>query len=609
MPDGSVDEQAVTLAEAVAASGQSALAPLLAAYGAAGLPVIDADGESVSGTGEEDPLGPPWWLVWSSAGSNPTIHMSLADTAKLANATPDAFVVDAGELAAALLDDLRDMAEADDTASRFFARFVAAAAANDGVDPLDPSATVDSVMLDSITATFLLSGFLRGAMAELVPLQSAVAPRFEVVAARAVPRTGTGTAQAQAAPPGNPCNPTDMLEQIAFWVQWVASKIAGGVQLPGMQAATRSAASLVVRSANAAAAVGQAAAWASGAIGALLFALQMSALTVAIDVPGGLVRTHSAAHHGDPGQATVTLTYDLEGSLLDGGEGIKNCLLVYLNALGIQAALPANGAVPGATIKFDGREGINDYWLFDSASQLEQTTDSNGVVLVNLTGKIQIDQIAPDAPEWDRQATMDIAATPEAVNERSIASTFWDSVVAPFGGIPGAIAPIIDILKTIRYDLGEQGFLVIDWSHGWFIDTTGNGQHSEGIKCYDPAFSPSQSLDGDWVMQGNYTQRSPTGEQKGDELWEVTIGQGGTGHYTYTDTARLVTTLGITVYVTGKAEGDADVTLMSDGTVHMHLVDTKHTYTTTTNLGGHGNDTPGPLRANILVWNPGADCP
>src|SRR5438128_2826438 len=379
--------------------------------------------------------------------------------------------------------------------------------------------------------------------------------------------------------------------------------------MPVMQAATRSAASLVVRSAHAAAAIGQAAAWASGAIAALLFALQMSALTVAVDVPGGLTRTHSAAHHGDQAQATVTLTYDLEGSLLDGGQGIKNCLLVYLNALGIQAQLPTNGAVPGATIKFDGGMGISDYWHFPNASELEQTTDSNGVVLVNLEGEIQRDQIAQDAPEWDRQGSMHIAATPEAVNERSIASTFWDSVVAPFGGIPGVIAPIIDVLKTIRYDLGEQGFLVIDWSHGWFVDQTGNGAHSDGIKCYDPSVSPSNSLDGQWVMEGYYDRDGPQGHQHGDELWEVTIDAGGTGHYTYTDTATLVTAGGITVYLDGKASGDAEVTLMADGSVSMRLKDIQHSFNTHTNKGGHGNDTPAPLRLNIVIWNPGADCP
>ena len=205
---------------------------------------------------------------------------------------------------------------------------------------------------------------------------------------------------------------------------------------------------------------------------------------------------------------------------------------------------------------------------------------------------------------------MFISATVEAVNERSIASTFWDSLVAPFGGIPGLIAPLIDILKTIRYDLGEQGFLVIDWSHGWFIDAASGGGRVEGIKCYDAGATAHDSLGGQWVMHGTYKQTTPQGEQNGVEIWDVHIDPGSmTGHYTYTDTAVLETTFGITVYVDGKAEGDADVALMSDGTVSMHLKDTKHSFNSHTNLGGHGNDTPAPLRVNVVIWNPGADCP
>jgi hypothetical protein len=82
-----------------------------------------------------------------------------------------------------------------------------------------------------------------------------------------------------------------------------------------------------------------------------------------------------------------------------------------------------------------------------------------------------------------------------------------------------------------------------------------------------------------------------------------------TGTYTYTDDAILNTNVGVKVYVTGKASGDAEVTLMPDGSVSMHLKDTAHTFSTTTNKGGHGNDTPTTLQTNVIIWNPGADCP
>jgi hypothetical protein len=98
--------------------------------------------------------------------------------------------------------------------------------------------------------------------------------------------------------------------------------------------------------------------------------------------------------------------------------------------------------------------------------------------------------------------------------------------------------------------------------------------------------------------------------QQGVEHWIININPGSTtGKYTYTDTAVLNTNVGVAVYLDGKAEGDADVTLMSDGTVSMHLRDTKHSFNAHTNIAGHGKDTPAPLRVNVIVWTPGADCP
>src|SRR4029079_16600622 len=98
--------------------------------------------------------------------------------------------------------------------------------------------------------------------------------------------------------------------------------------------------------------------------------------------------------------------------------------------------LPANGAVPGATMIFNGGTGIGDFWQFPNASELTQDTDQDGKVRVHIQGRHQKHDRSFHAAEWNRPAEMHISATVEAVNERSIASTFWDSLVAPFGGIP-----------------------------------------------------------------------------------------------------------------------------------------------------------------------------
>jgi hypothetical protein len=575
---GSVDDQAAALAKVVAPGGQAALAPLLAAYRAAGIPVIGEDGHPLAGF-EADQVGPGWWQVWLSAGGNPKFAISLTDATKLLVAMPAAPALDTSVVANAALADLRTMAADPDAGRHFFARFIAdLSTARSGVDVLAAGTTPDDVQLSPIAVEFLMAGILRSLAVAVVATDpaSAMGPA-PLIASIDESQPFTRPILLADAPAGNSCNPTGDLEATSYWTQWIASKLVGGLNLPGMDGAMKSAVELVVKNAELAAKAGRAAAVLGGAIAALTFLLQMATLSVAIEVHPPLERTHDTTYPGKQAVLEATLKYDLNGSSLDGGVGVKNCLLVFLNALGIQAALPADGGVVGAKLKFLGEEGFNQglidtggFVLFThGADEITQTTGDGGLAKIDVEGRAQKKQIPDSAPEWIRAATVRIFAQPEALNGRSIASMFFDSFVAAGAGPIGAIAPIIDVLKGSEYDLGDYQFLVTDWQVGWTLKSTLVDGALRGQKC--------DTIDGEWVIEGGISQPRMTNSVR----WTVKIAENSReGTYKYS-TSNAVTSPQGTVIATLDGEGHASVALQKDGTVIMTLDKTTGTGTTT----------------------------
>jgi hypothetical protein len=178
-------------------------------------------------------------------------------------------------------------------------------------------------------------------------------------------------------------------------------------------------------------------------------------------------------------------------------------------------------------------------------------------------------------------------------------------------GVVKATVPLYELV-TRMFDLtlfpisplmGErttQAPLAVEWHAppGWSHHSAGGGATVDGTKC--------GGLGGEWILDGTYTRDAGLGVQRGIERWVVTIDEATLrGTYTYTDDATMETA--VTVYVTGKAEGDAWLELIDDQ-VHMSLQDTKHTFTSTTDKGGSGHDTPVALQKNIVIWEPGARC-
>lgn len=600
-PTGSVDDQASALAKAVAPGGQAALAPLLAAYRAAGIPIIGLDGHPLAGSGD-DQVGPGWWQVWLSAGGSPQFTVSIADATKLLVAMKDAPALDTSAVATAALADLRAMAADKDPHRRFFARFIAdLSTTGSGVDALATTTTATDVRLSPIAVQFLVAGLLRSIAIAAVRTNPGIVVRpGRQIASIGRPLPLDLPQLADSAPAGNPCNPSGDPEAVSFWTQWIASKLTGGLNLPGMDGAMKSAVELVVKNAELASKVGKAAAVLGGAIAALTFMLQMATLKATSTIsPTPLVRTHLDHPHGYEATITTILKYDLEGKSLDGGVGVKNCLLVFLNALGIQAALPADGGVEGAKLTYKGGDGFGErmntggaFVQFPDQEEMSKETGPGGVRTITVQGIYQKKTIPDSAAPWMRKASVRITAQPEAENGRSLANMFWDSFVALGAGPVGGIAPIIDVLKSVEYDMGEFSFDVKDWQVGWTIKADAGSMKVNGVKC--------DSLDGEWVMQGEMNEASI----ESHEVFTITIGKDSLeGTFQFSSTTVVTTKYGPAV-ATQNEKGHASIVLNKDGTVSMTL--DAGTVSGTATAGGHTEHVSVPMPAWHFTWQPGA---
>jgi hypothetical protein len=356
---------------------------------------------------------------------------------------------------------------------------------------------------------------------------------------------------------------------------------------------------LVVSNAEMGAKLAKGAAAMGAALSALTFLLEMSTLDVSIDSsPNPVVRTHETSP-GNQGVITATLKYDLEKSTLDGGAGVKNCLLIMANALGIQNALPSDGGVVGAQLKFLGEDGF-DQGIVQSGSafvefpqgakEITQDTGDGGIATIHVQGKAQKKKIPDSAAEWPREPTIRIYAQPEAENARSLASTFWDSFVAEGAGPVGAVAPILDVLKGTMFDLGAYSFLVTDWQVGWILAATDAGTPIKGTKC--------DGTDGEWLITGGFTQGGLTSTIQ----YKVQIAENSLdGTYDYLS-GNVITTPQGNIVSSVSGNGAAHLTVNKDGTVLMKLGPT--TATSSAVGAGTKQSIQVPLPGWTFNWKP-----
>ncbi len=134
---------------------------------------------------------------------------------------------------------------------------------------------------------------------------------------------------------------------------------------------------------------------------------------------------------------------------------------------------------------------------------------------------------------------------------------------------------------------------------GWSIDQASGGGRIKGKHCGDAP--------GKWIVDGTYD----VGGLKGTQKWAITIrANGSTGSFTYSVSSKgKPFGAPLTVYLTGEAGGTVTLAIdPADGVAHMVLTETHHTYATTTDKGGSGNDQNAPLETSRLDWPPDPAC-
>jgi hypothetical protein len=150
---------------------------------------------------------------------------------------------------------------------------------------------------------------------------------------------------------------------------------------------------------------------------------------------------------------------------------------------------------------------------------------------------------------------------------------------------------------TINRLAERAGIKKTDLKCNYQIDHPSLGGRITGRKCDAPG--------GTWIAKGTYD----VANSKGNQTWTIRMDAATatgtmTGTFTYTDNQVSTPGGGVTVYTKGKASGVVELTVDDQLKAHMHLRETEHTYTATTNKGGKGTAVGAPLAATDLVWDP-----
>lgn len=534
--EGTPEEQAVALAEAVGSDSPDPLAGWLTVYDAFGIPVFGSDDIPLGTTGD-DPVGPPFWRVWYMSGMSASgFGFLLTDFVKVF-AEPGDVSFNSQEFGTVLLEDLRAAAISDDPQVRLFGLFTAEVVKRRGaaVDLLDPGVTADHVVISGDLAELLSWVVIRGLVFSLAETETAS------LGARLRPAYQQGVSY-RPQQEGIPCSEMWGNEEITKWANWVLSKLGGGIEIPFVGEVTSGIVDKVQEYLGTSESVrektGKIASKVGTVAAALTLAMMLSSLELTTDADFVLERTKLASAHGKEGTIFFVLTMN-PGKLPDGDNLIACVSSFLLNVLGISLSFPVDGVVPGAELVFEPGKGFGQvafaecggeaYVQFPEARQLRQDTDQFGQAALDVQGCRQKRNFPDEAPPYMREFSIYVSGQPEAVTGETIANIFFGGL--SFGAAPSAqalINAILDIVKTFHWDLGEHTYRLRDWSTGWRVDGVyWSAYQLTGAICsgFDKPFT--LHADGSRVTSivGNFTL-TPAGETSGTWTFNGALGGG-----------------------------------------------------------------------------------
>jgi hypothetical protein len=449
----------------------------LAAYQAAGVPVL---AELSTDQVVDDPLGPPWWVVWMLAGAQSGAGMSLTDVLKpiVSASGPVSSDGEATEAVFAMLGDLATARDAGDQTAGFVAAFLDVKVGHPGVVSLfDPALDPITTTVDLSTAYMVQWVVVRGLASTVIDATSAAVPAPEGSAApQGLVRRLAG---------GAPCSEFWGSEDVTFITNTLISKVLGGVAVPGVKFT-----GLIEKVVDLNSGVISKSAFERGTaviskvnVATSLASLLMQYLT--IEVGGAFDTLERTKTTTDGKQITNRIDLSVDpGKLPDQNLKALCALSGLLNGAGVSFSLPAAGPLTGVEVTLSNGASIPDRVLFANANQLKQDTDGTGSITFDLIGKAQEKELPDSAKQVDLEYGVVIEATGEPISGNSIFNTFFDSLTASTAGAVGFVAPAIDIAKTVHWDLGEHFGPLTDWEQASYrIDQAVGELHFTGVVC------------------------------------------------------------------------------------------------------------------------------
>ena len=489
---GTPQQQVIQLADAFEQRDASRAPALLAAFGAAGLAVVDADERPL--TTLDHTVGMTWVFVYTvSTAPNSDARIPLSEVARIFAADGIEPHLDVAAVAAELVDGLR-VALAGDSAvpgPTIVALLVQEEARRaGGVDLADPAVTADQISVSVPTAALLVSA---GVLIATGRHTLTAHPPATGVAGATV-RTG-------GLPPG--CA-TDADGQ---WALWLVSKISAGTDIPGLGwegifgtlishlesfypgGVPPGLAQLKAGFGKVSSVAGFAAATLT-ALSAFVAALTYGA-EVTLKEGEPLIRTKKSGADGRTGTIVVQVGFDY-GKLDPGRLDAINCLLSVLVVLGNNSTLPPSGPAKGVTVTIEGLEGFGHGLITEGSfvllnTPLTKDTDDAGVADFSVVGRRQRVDSPESAPPVDRWFTVAVEAQPDPTDADGLIKVFLDSFLCAGGAIAGkataCVDPIADIVRQTKWDLGAWRFRLVDWVQDYKVDAVMLGLHFQATKC------------------------------------------------------------------------------------------------------------------------------
>lgn len=520
---GTPEEQAIYFAEQLAVP-ETRLAGWLGLYDALGVPVFGPDAKPLGST-RDDPIGPDFWYVWLISGLDERGRgIRISDAGRLFSGGMSE--INGSDLGVVLQHDLQLAAASSDPQIRLFGMFVRERI-KQGPSHIDiTTAGLDpaKVIIDPATLQ----------MIAWITFRSALFRSARTTAPATIMKTdSTGVAflRAQTVTASRPC--AEIIggnKTITDWTGWILRKvIAKGIQLPGMEKAIPGTTERLLKhffnaTSEEIAPLKTGLSWFNAVESALTLLMRVMAMEIdAAQDPEPLIRTKGTTD-GKPGNVTFALS--LNPGTGDDGNSLDNCVMSFLAySAGINYSKPPKGRLAGAELEFKGGAGFPELVLFaDYKDLFGRDTNSGGEVTIALIGAAQKKQLPENSRPVDKEFSIHVSGQPEAYTGKTIFNTFFNGLtfgVSP--NAPSAITSILDILKTVHFDLGEHYFRLTDWQpRGYRASGSDGPVVYSGVIC---------SLEQPFTVTGkhplfplplNFTPSSPT-------TGTMSYGTGGSG--------------------------------------------------------------------------------